>query len=79
MCTNGGDHPYADAYWPAAHLIGYEHGFVSMAADIVRVIGGGKPEVPLPDFEDAWKTQCVLEAALRSARTRRPVALSSVK
>jgi len=79
MCTNAGDHPYAGAYWPPAHLIGYEHGFTSMAADIVRVLGGKKPEIPLPDFEDAWRTQCVLEAALRSARTRRPVALSSVR
>ncbi|MBM4111803.1 MAG: Gfo/Idh/MocA family oxidoreductase [Phycisphaerae bacterium] len=79
MCTNAGDHPYASAYWPAAHLIGYEHGFVSMAADIVRALGGGKPEVPLPDFEDAWRTQQVLEAALRSARTRRPVAIESVR
>jgi len=79
MCTNGGDHPYAGAYWPAAHLIGYEHGFVSMAADIVRVLGKGEPEVPLPDFEDAWRTQCVLEAAIRSARERRPIALASVR
>lgn len=79
MCTNAGDHPYAAAYWPAAHLIGYEHGFVSMAADIVRVLSGRKPEVPLPDFEDAWRTQCVLEAALRSARQRRPIAISSIR
>ncbi len=75
MCTNGGDHPYASAYWPAAHLIGYEHGFVSMAADIVLAMAGKKPVVALPDFDDALKTQAVLEAAIRSARERRPVAL----
>lgn len=79
MCTNAGDHPYAAAYWPAAHLIGYEHGFVSMAADIVRALGRGRPEVPLPDFEDAWRTQQVLEAALRSARERKPIAVASVR
>ncbi len=79
MCTGAGDHPYAAAYWPAAHLIGYEHGFVSMAADIVRSLGRERPEVPLPDFEDAWRTQQVLEAALRSARTRRPVAISAIR
>ena len=33
MCTDG-SHPYAGHYWPAAHLIGYEHGFISQAADI---------------------------------------------
>jgi predicted dehydrogenase len=79
MCTNGGDHPYAAAYWPPAHLIGYEHGFTSMASDIVRVLSGGKPIVPLPDFEDAFRTQCVLEAAIRSARERRPVRLSEFR
>ena len=41
MCTNGGDHPYADAYWPPAHLLGYEHGFVSEAADIVKAVAAG--------------------------------------
>ncbi|NBX24592.1 MAG: gfo/Idh/MocA family oxidoreductase [Planctomycetes bacterium] len=68
MCTDA-SHPWVGAYWPAAHLIGYEHGFISMAADIVRVITGQKPLLPLPDFQDAFRTQCVLEAATRSART----------
>ncbi len=79
MCTNGGDHPYADAYWPPAHLIGYEHGFISQAADIVKAIAGDDPVVPLPDFEDAYQTQRVLHAAIVSARERRPVRMSEVK
>jgi len=77
MCTEG-VHPYAGNYWPPAHLIGYEQGFVSMAADIAMVLGGSKPVVPLPDFEDALKTQCVLEAAVMSARERRPVSLKEL-
>ena len=72
MCTDG-SHPYAGHYWPAAHLIGYEHGFISQAADICAMAAGGSPVVAMPDFEDAYKTQCVLEAAIRSARERRPV------
>ncbi|MCG3129246.1 MAG: Inositol 2-dehydrogenase/D-chiro-inositol 3-dehydrogenase [Phycisphaerae bacterium] len=79
MCTSGGNHPYADAWWPDAHVIGYEHGFVNMAADILNVIGGRKPVVPLPDFADAYQTQRVLEAALLSARHRSAVKLSEVK
>ena len=35
------------------------------------VLSGGEPEVPLPDFEDAYQTQRVLEAALLSAEQRR--------
>ncbi len=66
MCT-GDVHPYAANWWPDAHVLGYEHGFVNMAADICRVLGGDRPEVPLPDFADAYETQRVLEAALVSA------------
>ena len=79
MCTNAGDHPYVDAYWPPAHLIGYEHGFVSQAADIIRMIAGRRPVAPMPDFEDAYQTQRVLHAAILSARERRGVKMSEVK
>jgi len=78
MCTTPGEHPYAENYWPPAHVLGYEHGFVSMAADIATALAGGTPTVPLPDFEDAWRTQAVLEAAVRSARERRPVGLREI-
>ena len=79
MVTHGGDHPYAANWWPDAHVIGYEHGFINMAADIITVLGGRDPVVPLPDFEDAFKTQQVLEAAALSAQERRPVKTSEVK
>ncbi|MBI5433801.1 MAG: Gfo/Idh/MocA family oxidoreductase [Planctomycetes bacterium] len=75
----GGGHPYAKHWWPDAHVLGYEHGFVNMAADILRVLGGEAPELPLPDFEDAYQTQRVLEAALVSARERSAIKLSDVR
>jgi len=79
MCTKGGAHPYAANWWPDAHVLGYEHGFTNMAADILRVLGKQAPEAPLPDFEDAYQTQRVLEAALVSARERCAIKLSEVK
>ncbi len=79
MCTHGGDHPYVANWWPDAHLIGYEHGFVNEAYDILRVLGGLEPVVPLPNFEDAYQTQRVLEAVMISAEERRPVKLDEVK
>lgn len=79
MCTNAGDHPYIDAYWPPAHGLGYEHAFVSQAADMVKAIAGKKIVVPLPDFADAYETQRVLEAALISAREGCTVPLSKVR
>jgi predicted dehydrogenase len=80
MCTSAaGQHPYAGKWWPDAHVLGYEHGFVNMLADVLRVIGGEQPTVPLPDFEDAYQTQRVLEAALLSAKERCAIRLSDVK
>ncbi len=79
MCTEAGHHPYLEAYWPAAHGLGYEHGFISQVADIVRMTAGEDPEVPMPDFADAYETQRVLEAALISARERQAVKLKDVR
>jgi len=79
MVTHGGDHPYVANWWPDAHIIGYEHGFTNQAYDILKVLAGEEPTVPLPDFEDAYQTQRVLEAALISAAQRRPVKIDEVR
>ena len=79
MCTAGAHHPYVGAWWPDAHVLGYEHGFVNMAADVLRALAGQEPVVPLPDFEDAYQTQRVLAAALLAADEGRTVALSTVE
>lgn len=74
-----GTHPYQHAYWPTAHPLGYEHAFVNMAADVFRVLGGEAPEVPLPDFADAYQTQRVMAAIELAAKEKRAVKLSEVK
>ncbi len=79
MCTHGDDHPYVANWWPDAHVIGYEHGFTNQAFDIIKVLAGEEPTVPIPDFEDAYQTQRVLEAVLQSAAQRRPVSMDEVK
>ena len=79
MCTNGGSHPYVANYWPDAHIIGYEHCFTSMAYDIMLKLAGKEPTVPLPDFNDAYQTQRVLEAALICAAEKRWINMADVK
>ena len=73
-----GVHPYQHAYWPTAHPLGYEHAFVNMAADVFRVLGGQEPEVPLPDFADAYQTQRVMEAVEQAATRKCGVLLSDI-
>jgi predicted dehydrogenase len=79
VATRGGEHPYADAWWPDGHICGYEHTFTNQAADTLRILGRRKPLYPVPDFADAYETQRVLEAALVSARERCAVKLSEVR
>ena len=58
-------HPYAGAWWPPGHIIGYEHTFVHTMKDLMDGINKG--ESPAPTFEDAYRVQAVLDAVERSA------------
>jgi predicted dehydrogenase len=79
LCTSAGSHPYAGAWWPDGHIIGYEHTFVHMVVDMMAVLAGQEPTLPLPDFANAYETQRVLEAAMLAAKHRAAVRLSEVK
>ncbi|NQT21221.1 MAG: Gfo/Idh/MocA family oxidoreductase, partial [Planctomycetes bacterium] len=57
-------HPYMEAYWPPGHTIGYEHTFVSAAADFAKAFAEGTPIKP--DFEEGLRNQIVLEAMSES-------------
>jgi predicted dehydrogenase len=78
MVTHAAEHPYAGNWWPDAHILGYEHGFTNMVSDMMNVLAAKAPLVPMPDFEDAYKTQQVLEAAMVSASERRPVKIEEM-
>jgi len=60
------DHPYAAAWWPPGHGLGYEHTFVHEIADFVRDVAAGTP--PSPSFADGLQVQQVLDAVERSSR-----------
>ncbi len=70
-------HPYMDAWWPAGHGVGYEHGFINTVADIMRSIGGKQQFSP--DFQEGLKVQAVLDAVLLSAKEKRWVKLNEIK
>jgi predicted dehydrogenase len=78
--TNGNaNHPYAGAWWPTAHVLGYEHSFVNQTADIINMLHGNKPVVPMPDFADAYKVQRVLAAVIECDKERSPVKLADIR
>jgi predicted dehydrogenase len=59
------DHPYAGAWWPPGHGLGYEHTFVNEIADFVRDVCAGEP--PSPSFADGLYVQRVMDAVERSS------------
>jgi predicted dehydrogenase len=61
------DHPYAGAWWPPGHGLGYEHTFVHEIADFVRDVSAGTP--PSPSFGDGLYVQQVMDAVERSSST----------
>ncbi|XVV07958.1 Gfo/Idh/MocA family protein [Actinosynnema sp. CA-248983] len=62
------DHPYVGAWWPAGHVLGYEHSFTHQAVDFVRAVAEGTD--PSPSFADGLRLQRVLAAVEASAASR---------
>lgn len=58
-------HPYVSAWWPAGHMLGYEHGFTHQVVDLVQAIDSGVPAHGT--FAEGLSVQRVLEAVGASA------------
>lgn len=61
-------HPYFAAWWPAGHIIGYEHTFIHTVYELLKAIDEGR--IPSPNFADGLRNQRVLDAIERSASSR---------
>ena len=72
------EHPFMEHWWPAGHIIGWEHTFAHEWLETLRAHeqgdaeGGENPD--LPDFHDGLRAVVVTEAIHRSAAERRWVA-----
>jgi predicted dehydrogenase len=62
-------HPYADAWWPPAHIIGYEHLFTHEFRDFIVELN--KKSVTYPTFADGVNCQKVLDAVERAAKSKK--------
>ena len=58
-------HPYVSAWWPAGHMLGYEHGFSHQVVDFVTAVAEGTD--PHPSFDEGLSVQRVLDAVERSS------------
>lgn len=62
-------HPYAEAWWPSGHIIGYEHLFVHEMVDFFTQLN--RKKVTYPTFDDGLACQQVLDAVEKSAKSRK--------
>ena len=62
-----GSHPFLKGWWPAGHIIGWQHTFVHQVYTLMNGIATGKN--PTPSFADGLKCQAVLDAVGKSSDT----------
>jgi predicted dehydrogenase len=68
LVGNGAVHPYMSAWWPAGHIIGWEHTFTHGVYDLLNGIAAGA--APAASFDDGVRCQAVLDAVERSAGSK---------
>ncbi|WP_423183304.1 Gfo/Idh/MocA family protein [Arthrobacter sp. NyZ413] len=68
ILVNEPEHPYAGAWWPQGHIIGWEHTFTHQIRDFLTAITTGT--APSPSFEEGLAVQKVLAAVEESANNK---------
>ncbi len=68
ILVTGPEHPYSTNFWKPGHLVGYEHTFIATLGDFLQNLARGEPFHP--NFDDAVRTQAVLDAVEASAQSR---------
>lgn len=64
------DHPFIKHWWPAGHVIGWEHTFVHELHHFLMAVCDDTDVAPLgADFEDGYRVAEVCDAIVRSARS----------
>ena len=66
--VNENDQPYSGVYWPAGHIIGYEHTFINTVHDLLEAHVKG--ESPHPDFRVGAYNNLVLDTVEKSSSTK---------
>ena len=61
-------HPYMDKWWPAGHIIGWEHLFIHQYYEFIKSIVDDYQ--PAPSFFDGMKNQQIIEAVEKAAAER---------
>jgi predicted dehydrogenase len=70
--VTGPDAPFGHLWWPAGHVLGWEHSFVHEISHLLAAVAGETRVGPHgATFEDGYKAAEVCDAILRSAKSAR--------
>lgn len=69
-------HPFAGSYWPAAHILGYEHTFVNIVTTLLQ--GISTQTSPSPNFKDGVMNQAIAEAVELSTESREWISIQHI-
>jgi predicted dehydrogenase len=75
--VSDGDHPYCGNWWVPGLQLGYEHSFVHQVVEFIKGLEKGKPA--RPNFKDGLATDYVVDAVLKSAKTKRWTRVKQVR
>jgi len=71
------EHPYFKAWWPAGHIIGYEHTFIHTVYDFVNAVATDSDVHA--DFVDGAKCVAVLESVVASKKSKGWTKVANIK
>ncbi len=78
VCEPG--HPFNDLWWPAGHLLGWEHAHTNMFIHFFRCLGEDRPVGPDgATFEDGYRVALISEAMIASATSGRRIEIEPVR
>jgi predicted dehydrogenase len=68
-------HPYVGHWWPAGHIIGYEHTFVHAVADFINNLTSKKTIEP--NFSTGTEVIKILEAGIKAEKEKREIIINT--
>lgn len=69
-------HPYGKFWWPAGHILGWEHTFIHEMYHFLGAVVSGEEVGPIgATFEDGYRNSVILDGLSESAKTGRRVYL----
>ena len=70
VLVTDGDHPFAKVWWPAGHVLGWEHAHINEIQHLLRAIVDDTDVAPLgATFEDGYRAAVIAEAVATAAES----------